>query len=43
MELKDEGGAVGYMGGGADRQIERSSLNFSSQGGIILKIESVLS
>ena len=28
VELKDEGGAVG---GGADRQIERSSLYFSSQ------------
>ena len=43
VELKDEGGAAGYMGGGADRQIERSSLNFSSQGGIILKSESILS
>ena len=28
VELKDEGGAVG---GGADRQIERSSCYFSSQ------------
>ena len=28
VELKDEGGAVG---GGADRQFERSSVNFSSQ------------
>ena len=29
VELKDEGGAVG---GGADCQFERSSVNFSSQG-----------
>ena len=28
VELRDEGGEVG---GGADRQFERSSLNFSSQ------------
>ena len=28
VELKDEGGAVG---GGADRQFERSSFDFSSQ------------
>ena len=43
VELKDEGGAAGYMGGGADRRTERSPKNISSQGGIILKSESALS